>query len=100
MRKNIKPGSPARIIEVVCKYLNVSEERLTGASRKRELVEGRHIAMAFIRYTNRNLSLKQIGKLFGDRDHSTVIYAVQTYEDLYSTDKSFRKKIDIIKSML
>ncbi len=45
-------------------------------------------------------SLKTIGMHFGGRDHSTVIHAVQTVNDLISIDKEFRKNIDDIKKKI
>jgi chromosomal replication initiator protein len=45
-------------------------------------------------------SLKTIGMHFGGRDHSTVIHAVQTVNDLISIDKEFRKNIDEIKKKI
>jgi chromosomal replication initiator protein len=45
-------------------------------------------------------SLKTIGAFFGGRDHSTVIYACQTVEDLIQTDKTFRAYVNDIEKKL
>ena len=39
-------------------------------------------------------SLKNIGMYFGGRDHSTVIHACQTVNDLIDTDKKFKSDVD------
>lgn len=100
MRKGIKPNTPSRIINGICEYLHLTKDQLLSQSRKRELVEARQIAMAFIRFTNPKVSLKEIGTMFGDRDHSTVIYSVQNYEALYKRDKRFRSKVNAIKDSI
>ena len=100
MTKGIRPTTPSRIIEVMCEFLNTDIDTFKGASRKRPLVEGRQIAMAFIRYGNPKLSLKHIGMMFGNRDHSTVIYSIENYESLLNADKSFRVKVAQIKALL
>ncbi|HZH55065.1 MAG TPA: helix-turn-helix domain-containing protein, partial [Sphingobacteriaceae bacterium] len=45
-------------------------------------------------------SLKSIGAFFGGRDHSTVIYACQTVEDLIETDKKFKSYVQDIQKKL
>ncbi len=60
----------------VCRYYTVTLEELTGDKRTRRIVRPRQVAM----YLSRELtdaSLPKIGRAFGDRDHTTVMYAVQ-----------------------
>lgn len=60
----------------VCRYYDVSLPELTGQKRTRRLVTPRQVAM----YLSRELtdsSLPAIGRNFGGRDHTTVLYAVQ-----------------------
>jgi chromosomal replication initiator protein len=64
----------AQIIAQTAAYFGVSIEELTGPSRGRHLVTGRQIAMYLCRELT-DLSLPKIGKQFGDRDHTTVMYA-------------------------
>lgn len=49
---------------------------LTGSSRTPGMVHARHIAMYLVR-ARTSLSLPQIGRLFGGRDHTTVLHAVR-----------------------
>jgi chromosomal replication initiator protein len=60
----------------VCRYYGVTLGELTGDKRTRRIVHPRQVAM----YLSRELtdaSLPQIGRAFGNRDHTTVMYAVQ-----------------------
>jgi chromosomal replication initiator protein len=64
----------AAIIAQTAAYFGVSIEELTGPSRGRHLVTGRQIAMYLCRELT-DLSLPKIGAQFGNRDHTTVMYA-------------------------
>ena len=56
------------------RYFGLSIEELCGPSRSRNLVQGRQIAMYLCRELT-DLSLPKIGQQFGNRDHTTVMYA-------------------------
>lgn len=56
-----------------------SWQDIKGSSRKSEIVEARHRAIAAVYAAKPNLSPAQIGNLFGGRDHSTVLHAVQKF---------------------
>lgn len=87
------------IQKLVCEHLSVDKELLKAKTRKREIVQARQISMYFAKELTKS-SLKTIGMHFGGRDHSTVIHAVQTVNDLISIDKEFRKNIDEIKKKI
>lgn len=81
------------IQKVVSAFFNVSQEQMQSKSRKRELVVARQVAMYFSKeYTNH--SLKSIGQHFGGRDHSTVIHAVQSVNDMMETDSKFKHSVN------
>jgi chromosomal replication initiator protein len=64
----------------VCRYYEVALDELTGDKRTRRIVRPRQVAM----YLSRELtdaSLPAIGRAFGGRDHTTVMYAVQKVAD-------------------
>ena len=67
--------SPSVIISYICKYFSVEEDVLRGQRRGRNEVNARQIAMYLIRRMT-NLSLNDIGKEFGDRDHTTVLHSL------------------------
>jgi chromosomal replication initiator protein len=74
------------IIEAITEHYKVRTPDLKGKSRLREIVLPRQVAMYLAKELT-NLSLKSIGYHFGGRDHSTVIHAIQTVNDLMDTDK-------------
>ncbi|MFL6003072.1 MAG: chromosomal replication initiator protein DnaA [Nocardioides sp.] len=64
----------------VCRYYGVTHDELTGDKRTRRIVGPRQVAM----YLSRELtdaSLPAIGRAYGGRDHTTVMYAVQKVGD-------------------
>lgn len=87
------------IREIVCNYFKVLPDDVQSAVRKRELVVPRQVCMYFIKLKT-TLSLREIGGLFGNRDHSTVIYASNTVNDLIDTQRFFAKKIMEVDNLL
>ena len=63
------------VMSVAALYFDVSVADICSPSRSRPLVNARQIAMYLCRELT-DLSLPEIGKRFGGRDHSTVIFAV------------------------
>ncbi len=75
------------IIAQTAAYFGVSIEDLTGPSRGRHLVQGRQIAMYLCRELT-NMSLPKIGAQFGNRDHTTVMYADRKINQLLAERRS------------
>jgi chromosomal replication initiator protein len=84
------------IAATVAEYFHLKPEILKEKSRKREIVQARQIAMYFAKEMTKS-SLKTIGLYFGGRDHSTVIHAIGTVNDLYDTDKEFRRYVEELR---
>ena len=87
------------IQKLVCEYFEVPVEMVKSKTRKREIVQARQISMYLAKSLTKT-SLKSIGQFFGGRDHSTVIYACQTVEDLIDTDKKFKNYVQDIQKKL
>lgn len=86
---SIQEVSVDYIVNVVCGYQDIAIEDFYSKSKKRELVQARQLAMHFAKkYTK--LSLAEIGKQCGGKDHATVIHALKTVTNLLETDKQFR----------
>jgi chromosomal replication initiator protein len=81
------------IQKTVSEYFKVDLESLKSKIKKREIVIPRQVAMYFCkRYTQLTLAL--IGENFGGRDHSTVIHALESVEDMMKTDANFKLSVD------
>ncbi|MCS7276695.1 MAG: chromosomal replication initiator protein DnaA [Dehalococcoidia bacterium] len=95
----IQPPSPETVIRTVAQFFNVPPNALAGKGRSKLLADARHIAMYLLR-EQCQLSLKDIGRLFGNRDHSTVIHALSKIESLLRTDPLLRRQVAEIRSLL
>ena len=82
-RADILPTADV-IIEEVCKFYNIEPEQLRGQGRTKDITMARHISMYLIRSMT-SLALKEIGREFDNRDHSTVLHAIERIEKQIKT---------------
>ncbi len=68
-----KEITPQAIMQTVADYYSITVDDLVCHSRRREITVPRQIAMYLTREMT-NLSLPQIGQVFGNRDHTTVLH--------------------------
>ncbi|MDE8442622.1 helix-turn-helix domain-containing protein, partial [Klebsiella pneumoniae] len=66
--------APQEILSTVAQYYGVTVDDLRGSSRAQQYAIARHVAMYLCRDLT-DLSLPKIASIFGNRDHSTVLYA-------------------------
>ncbi|GDY01773.1 chromosomal replication initiator protein DnaA [Planctomycetota bacterium] len=71
----------------------LSARDLTGKSRTQAVSLPRQIAMFLLR-EHTEMSLEDIGRIFGNRDHTTVLYAVTKIRDRTQTDRMFKDMLD------
>ncbi len=80
------------IQEVVCEYFGLNREQLLSKSRKRDIALPRQLAMYFSKELT-NATFSKIGEEMGGKDHSTVMYAVETIKDVSKIDKEIKKYV-------
>ncbi len=73
--------TPAVIIKETARYYSLSEEEIRGQSRSKNVAAARQISMYLMR-TLTNLSLKDIGAEYEDRNHATVLASIRKVESL------------------
>ncbi|WP_223211708.1 chromosomal replication initiator protein DnaA [Mycoplasmopsis maculosa] len=92
--------TPETIIDYVAKYYKISKKDILGKGRQKEVVLARHIAIYLIR-DQINIPLQQIGRFFGNRDHSTILNAIKKIEkESDNPDLSLRRTISAISDDL
>ena len=89
--------TPEAILDYISKYYGVEESLIRGQQRVRDAVQARQIAMYLIRSMT-NISVVDIGKVFDNRDHSTVLYSIQRVEDKMKRDPAYAERIKEIKT--
>ncbi len=91
--------TPARIVEVIAKFYNVSEKDMRGKGRSKDIVVPRQVAMYVIRQET-DRSLADVGAELGGRDHTTVIYGAEKIEKEIETSNQLRQEVLTIREML
>tara|TARA_Y100000813_G_C24150432_1_gene346871 strand:- start:93 stop:1475 length:1383 start_codon:yes stop_codon:yes gene_type:complete len=99
LRSSQKKVNIEQIQKKVSEHFNVKMSDMSSARRSRTIARPRQIAM----YLSKNLtsrSLPEIGRRFGNRDHTTVIHAVRKVEELRNKDLSFDEDVELLIRML
>ena len=92
------PVTIERIINEVARTYNVSPEEIRGRKRNATVAAARRTAMYVVRKIL-SMSMEDIGREFGGRDHSTVVYSLNEAEKAIETDPRMREMVeDIIKN--
>jgi chromosomal replication initiator protein len=81
----LSPLNVGRVIDIVASYHGMRPKDLTGPSRQRQVTRARQLAMFLARH-HLQLSLPELGRAFGDRDHTTALASVQKIEQLQKSD--------------
>ena len=87
-----REGPVARIQQRVAEHFRIPVNEMTSARRAIAVARPRQVAMYVAKQTTPK-SLPHIGRLFGNRDHTTVIHAVRRVETLMSQDDDFAHKV-------
>jgi len=87
------------IQQVVCKHFSVTKADLLSSCRARTLVRPRQIAM-YIAKVMTGRSLPEIGRRFGNRDHTTVLHAVRKIEDMVKNDEGLAQEVELLKRLI
>ncbi|MBO5681558.1 MAG: chromosomal replication initiator protein DnaA, partial [Lentisphaeria bacterium] len=95
-KSDILPSSDV-IIREVCKFYGIEDHALRGQSRVKDTATARQIAMYLIR-SQTTLSLNDIGREFGNRDHTTVLHAINRVEERMKNDADLTEIIKDIKA--
>ena len=93
------PVTIEKIIVEVSHIFNVSPEEIRSQNRNSQVSTARQTA-AYVISKVTDLSYTSIGKEFGGRDHSTIVYAIKKVKDSMKRDPSYRSTVeDIIKNI-
>jgi len=80
----------------VAAHYNIKLAEMSSPRRARSVARPRQVAMYLAKQLT-TLSLPQIGKRFGNRDHTTVMHAVRKIEELKVSDLSIAEDVELLK---
>jgi len=94
-----KEITPSLIIDVVAEQFNVKPEDISSKKRNSEFVQPRQIVMYLCRELI-NISYANIGKILGNRDHSTIMHGEEKIVDELKSNEELNNKIDLIRKKI
>lgn len=83
----------------VCEHFNIKMADMSSARRARAVARPRQIAMYLAKMLT-SRSLPEIGRKFGNRDHTTVMHANKKIEELRAIDPSINEDVEILLRIL
>jgi len=94
-----RQATPREIMEVVCERYGVSLKDLEGRSRSRAVSEPRQVAMFLVRELT-PMSYQEIARLFGRREHSTVLFACRKVSKAISDHGQVGQVVEALRRKL
>lgn len=90
MSKSFNHKVVSDVIDIVVEKTGVEYAELVGQSRKRGMVNARQCAIWLIKKHAPSITLQELGKVFGNRHHATIIHAIDAVDDqIYCKNKEF-----------
>ena len=87
------------IKKYVCDFFGISTTKLDSYIKEKNVSTPRQIAMYLSKkFTNKTFN--EIGKMFGGKNHATVLYAVKKIENLMNNDINFSRQIETIENLI
>ncbi|MBB5373264.1 chromosomal replication initiator protein [Acidocella aromatica] len=99
LRAHDRKISIQEIQKKVSEHYNIRVSEMSSARRARNIARPRQIAMYLAKQLT-SKSLPDIGRHFGDRDHTTVMHAVNRVTELIAQDVAFAEDVDLLRRTL
>ncbi len=93
------PLSTKEIIAVVARYFGLTQAALKGPARRKNLVFARGMVVYLLR-TLTSTSYVQIGRALGNRDHTTIMHAMNSIQASLSSDSQSQKTLEDLRRIL
>ena len=94
-----KAIDPPTILQATAEAYGLTVADLVSSSRKQPLAQCRQVAMYLCRELT-SLSLPRIGEVFGGRDHTTVMYAIERVKKIMETDREVYDRVQELSTNL
>ena len=98
--KNLKHKiTKEEILGIVAEECSVTPTQIISRIRKREIVNGRFMYCAIL-YRSFGYTLERIGEIMDGRDHTTIIHSIETFNNRYHNEETFKSSVDNIYQKL
>ena len=95
LSKENKPITAAEILKVVAAHYGIKVSELKSKSNSRPIAYPRQVAMYLCKNLT-DLSYPEIGKVFNNKHHSTVMYSVEKIDQLMQDDQQLARTLDML----
>jgi len=95
LAKENKPITAAEIIKVVAAHYGIKVSDLKSKSNARPIAYPRQVAMFMCKELT-DLSYPEIGKIFNNKHHSTVMYSVEKIDHLIQDDQQVARTVEML----
>lgn len=92
---NKKQLTPELIVDVIAEHFNITTNEIYSVNKSRNIAYPRQIAMYLCRKLT-DFSLSDIGKVMGNRDHTTILHGIDKVEKNIKKDPSMQNTIDVL----
>jgi chromosomal replication initiator protein len=99
LSKEDKPITPPEILRIVATHYGLKVSDIKAKSNTKTIAFPRQVAMYMCKELT-DLSYPEIGKLFNDKHHSTVMYSVQQIRKMVDADQQFARTLDTLAKQL
>ena len=94
-----KELSAEDIMQTVSQRYGLKVKDLTSKTRKQNIVQARQLAI-YLCHKYTDTSYSQIGRNFGGRDHSTILYSCEQVGHRIAMEKDYRHEVESIEALL
>lgn len=99
VKKQSQMVSLERIVKIVSNFYPCSFSELRSKVRTKNLVIARHLVIYFMKKLMQK-SLRDIGAILGDRNHATILHALEKIETARKQDLELQSKISLIETAI
>ncbi|MEO8581584.1 MAG: chromosomal replication initiator protein DnaA [Patescibacteria group bacterium] len=92
-------AKPLEIIKTISNQYHIKLMDIKGPKRSKPIANARHIAMYLIKH-HLDLPFAEIGRYFGDRDHTSVMHAVKKIEEALPANEELRTQVQAVRTSL
>lgn len=96
LSKDNKPITPAEILRVVSAHYGLKVTDIKSKNNSKTIAFPRQVAMYMCKELT-DLSYPEIGKLFNNKHHSTVMYSVERIEDMMDNDQQLARTVEMLR---
>ena len=95
--REAKQITPELIVSAVAGHFGLSEEDMYSKKRSRDIAGARQVAMYLMREMTQ-MSTTAVGRVFGGRDHTTVMHGCEKVEESLRSDPQLRRRVDQLRT--